>query len=125
LKGDVIFESGPGLRNWITPESVEGLGMAVAPWVGGRLRVGRGSKVSVGIEAEVASGVGLASVGVALANSGIGELAVGVGSGSLVGMGVSGSRARVGICTDGTGIQAVKKRTSPSVRMKRRYIIRL
>ena len=99
--------------------------MAVAAWVGGKLRVGRGSKVSVGIDAEVDSAVGFASAGVGDVNSGAGGLVVGVGRTNVVGVGVSGILARVGICIDGAGTQAVKKRNRPKVGMKRRNIMRL
>jgi len=61
LTGETIFESGPGLRNWITPESADGVGIAVAAWVGGKFRVGRDGKVPVGVVSGVDSGVSLAS----------------------------------------------------------------
>ena len=108
MKGDTILESGPGLRNWITPESADGFGMAVAAWVGGRFSVGRGSKVSVEIDSEVDSGVGLASgrVGASALDAGC-SVAVGMGSG--VGTSVFGKCARVGKSVGVAGTQAGNK----------------
>ena len=125
--GETIFESGPGLRNWITPESVDGFGMAVAAKVGGRFRVGMDGKVSVEIDSGIDSGVGLASGSVGVANSqvGKGKLGVAVRRGSAVGLGVSGMRTRVGSPVNVTGTQAVNKNSRLSVRMKRFIIIRL
>ena len=125
MKGETIFESEPGLRNWITPESADGFGMAVTAMVGGRFRVGRGGKVSVGIDTDIDSGVGLASGNVGEANSEVGEIVVGVGVGGAVGMGVSGIRAKVGNCVDVAGTQAVKINNKLKVRKKRGNIIRL
>ena len=90
------MESGPGLRNWIAPESADGFGMAVAARVGGRFRVGIGSKVSIGRDSEIDSGVGLASGSVGEANSKVGEIVVGVKVGNKVGLGVFGTCTRVG-----------------------------
>jgi len=109
MKGDTILESGPGLRNWITPESADGFGMAVAAWVGGRFSVGRGSKVSVEIDSEVDSGVGLASGRVGESNSKVGKLVVAVGMGSGVGTSVFGKCARVGKSVGVAGTQAGNK----------------
>ena len=125
LNGETIFESGPGLRNWITPESVDGFGMAVAARVGSNFRMGRGINVSVGFDSGIDSAVGLASGDVGEANSEVGELVVRAGSTDAVGMAVFGKRARVGICIDGAGLQAVKKEIRLSARMKRWNIIRL
>jgi hypothetical protein len=127
LTGETIFESGPGLRNWITLESADGFGMAVAARVGGRFRVGMGCKVSEGIDSEIDSGVGLASgcVGVANSKVGKGKLGVAVGSGRIVGMGVSGMRTRVGSAVNAAGPQAVTKNSMLRVRKKRWNIIRL
>ena len=99
--------------------------MAVAAMVGGRFRVGRGGKVSVGIDTDIDSGVGLASGSVGEANSEVGEIVVGVGVGGAVGMGVSGIRAKVGNCVDVAGTQAVKINNKLKVRKKRGNIIRL
>ena len=109
MAGETIFESGPGLRNWIAPESADGFGRAVAARVGGRLRVGRGSKVSEGINSDVNSGVGLASGCVGEANSGVGEMEVVVEVGNEVEVGVSVMRTSVGNKVDFAGTQAVKK----------------
>jgi hypothetical protein len=125
LKGEIIFESGPGLRNWITPESADGFGMAVAAWVGGRFRVGRGIKVSVGFVDEIDPVVRLASGSLGKAISEVGELVLGPGSSSTVGMAVSGMRTRVGNSVDAAGTQAVKKKNRHGTRKKRRNIIRL
>ena len=125
MRGETIFESGPGLRNWITPESVDGFGMAVVAMVGSRLRVGRGNKVSVGIDTDIESGVGLASDSVGDGNSEVGEMVVGVEVGSAVGRGVSGIRAMVGNCVDVAGTQAVKIDNRVKVRKKRLNIIKL
>jgi hypothetical protein len=125
LSGETIFESGPGLRNWITPESADGFGMAVVAMVGGRFRVGRGTKISVGIDTDIDSGVGLTSGNVGEANSEVGEMVVGVGVGGAVGMSVSGICAKVGNCVDVAGTQAVKINNRPSVRKKHLNIIKL
>jgi len=125
MTGEAVFESGPGLRNWITPESVDGFGMAVAAMVGGRFRVGRGTKVSVGIATDIDSGVGLASGNVGKANSEVGEMVVGVEVGGTVGMNVSGICAKVGNCVDVAGTQAVKINNRLRDRNKRRNIIRV
>ena len=99
--------------------------MAVAAWVGGRFRVGRGSTVSVGIASKVDFGVGLASGKVGEANSEVGKLVVAVGSGSAVGLGLTGKCARVGKSVAVAGTQAVKKTDRQRIRMKRCNIIRL
>jgi len=99
--------------------------MAVAAMVGGRFRVGRGSKVSVGIDPDIDSSVGLTSGNVTEANSEVGEIVVGVGVGDAIGMGVSVIRAKVGNCVDVAGTQAVKINNKLKVRKKRGNIIRL
>ena len=109
MTGETIFESGPGLRNWITLESADGFGMAVAARVGGRFRVGMGCKVSEGIDSEIDSGVGLASGCVGEVNSGVGEMEVVVEVGNEVEVGVSVMRTSVGNKVDFAGTQAVKK----------------
>jgi hypothetical protein len=101
--------------------------MAVAARVGGRFRVGMGSKVSVEIDSGIDSGVGLASgcVGVTNSKVGKGKLGVAVGVGGAVGIGVSGMRTRVGSAVNGAGTQAVNNNSKLRVRMKRFIIIRL
>jgi hypothetical protein len=99
--------------------------MAVAAGVGGRFRVGMGSNVSVGIDSDIDSDVGLASDSVGEVNSSVAEKGVGVRVGSTAGMDVSGIRAKVGNWVDGTETQAVKKKHRKMVREKRRNIIEL
>jgi|GEM_PF-3934784 hypothetical protein len=99
--------------------------MAVAARVGGKFRVGMGSKVSVGIDSDIDSGVELASASVGEANSKVGRIVVDVKVGSTAGTGVSGIRAKVGNWVDVTETQAVKKKHRQMVREKRRNIIRL
>lgn len=83
--------------------------MAVAAWVGGKFKVGRGSIVSVGVDSEIDSGIGLASGSVGEANSIVGTLVVAVEDGRAVGVGVFVICARVGKSVAVAGTQAVKK----------------
>jgi hypothetical protein len=127
LTGETIFESGPGPRNWIVAESVDGNGMTVAAGVGGRFRVGMDNRVAVGPSSVVAIGVGLASGSVGEASSKVGKLVAvaGIGVGGVLGTGVSGMRTRVGNCVTVAGAQAVKQNSIQRVIKERWNITRL
>ena len=115
LKGETSFESGPGLRIWIVPESADGCGTDVAARVGAS-RGGSGSRVSVGS----AWGVGLLSGKVGEAFCRVGELAVSSGNADTDGVGVSGTLVRVGADVTVAGTQAVRRTNAPQSRRKRR-----
>ena len=93
--------------------------MAVGARVGGRFRVGRASKSSVGFAAGIDSGVGLACGCVGGAISEVGELVPRTGGGGVDGMAVSGKRAKVGNSVDASGTQAVKNTRRHKVRIWR------